>query len=409
MMWSIVIKYKSLVNCPICKRKLETPILQLPNYPLTEYFSSSEKSDNRYLLDNSFYICADCKHGFLENQIDPNELYNGEYLTESKAISSKLMITKFISFLSKSNYLSCASAIVDIGANDGTLLSLLKDENLNIELFGIDPVWKENELVKGKQGFYEDLNINEYLKARENRLFLATHFLEHVPDPVKSLRKFWIDMAKNDKLILLFPALETLLVDCRFESIHHQHLHYFSYESFNSIAKDVGFEIIESWIDSDLYGAACVVLTKSSNSNNPLIKQKKDTWFEFSEKLDLNGISFIEYAQNRLAIFKHHIQSINQQLNQNFYVGIGGGALMTPIIFYYLSKWDAITEIYDDDLNRIGKKWANTPLVIQKTPETLIGKNVLVVGSVSKLVGRSLFIKATDLNANTILFPTLGS
>jgi hypothetical protein len=82
---------------------------------------------------------------------------------------------------------------------------------------------------------------------------------------------------------------------------------------------------------------------------------------------------------------------------------------MSPIIFYHLKPWESIKAIYDDNEEKKGWHWANTPHPIEKTPYSLDGLDVLLIGSVSKLTGRLLFDRASKLNANSIIFPTVGA
>lgn len=402
--------FKSVSTCTVCGSRNINAILNLPNYPLTEFLHSSAHHDEKLLLDNKVYFCLHCQHGFLMNQIDPLFLYGESYKTKSKSPSSMGVLNRFIKYLVDSKILLDRDFIVDIGANDGSLLNLIQKLNLDIDLFGIDPVWENTQDISGFRGFLNECDINSISKSKKNRLFIATHVLEHISSPIETLNTLYGVMNSNDKVILIFPALEPLFLESRIESIHHQHLQYFSYNSFARLIKGVGLSIVESWIDFDHYGAACVVLEKlTTNQEKSTIS--KDKWKEFSYRFFSRDMrdNYVIKIEKSVNLFSKNIELINENICSRNIVGLGGGALMSPIIFYHLKPWESIKAIYDDNEEKKGWHWANTPHPIEKTPSSLDGLDVLLIGSVSKLTGRLLFDRASKLNANSIIFPTIGA
>ncbi len=402
--------FKSVNKCTVCESSNVNEVLNLPNYPLTEFLHSSVILDKNLLLDNKLFFCIECHHGFLMNQVDPLFLYGESYKTKSKSSSSMGVLNRFVDYLVDSKILLDRDFIIDIGANDGSLLKLINNLNLNLELFGIDPVWQNTEGINGFRGFVNECDINSISKSRKNRLFIATHVLEHISNPIETLNTLYNFMSSNDKVILIFPALEPLFVDNRIESIHHQHMQYFSYNSFSKLIEVVGLSIVESWIDFEHYGAACVVLEKSTGSKEKK-SSSKDKWKEYSFRFFSGDLQekYVNKIEKSVNLFSKNIELINENLHSRYVVGLGGGALMSPIIFYHLKPWESIMAIYDDDEEKSGWHWANTPHPIQKTPASLGGLDVLLIGSVSKLTGRMLFDKATKLKANSIIFPTIGA
>ena len=76
------------------------------------------------------------------------------------------------------------------------------------------------------------------------------------------------------------------------------------------------------------------------------------------------------------------------------------------IIFYYLQgAWENCIGIYDENVTKQGKRYANTPCAIDPFPEHSKAKTGLLTGSVSRLAGRELFTKASSMNLDKILIP----
>lgn len=407
-MLNTAIHFNDVVECPLCRSASIEQLLFLPDYPLTEFLLSD--SENRILtLDNSVLYCEKCSHMFLSRQIDPNFLYSSTYRTSSKTDSSYSVLKRLCEKLSLYDVLRNKQQIIDIGANDGTLLHMLLEKHPSKNFFGIDPVWDDATLgdrVKGYRGFFDSDEAADSIPNIFPRLFIATHVLEHISSPVDFLKRIADMLRDEDQLLLVFPSLEGLLFDSRIESIHHQHLHYFSHRSFKSQCDFLSLKIIRSWIDFDHYGAACVLISKHE-AYNPV----HDEWGRLSSYLGFDeaptnvALSFVE--SNNL--FQKYINCVNSQLSSHPHVGIGAGALMSPVLFYYLHPWLAFDAVYDDDSSKIGLHFANCPRVIEQTPLTLENRRVVILGSISKLTGRKLFARATSLNAHSIILPVLGA
>lgn len=408
MTLNIDIPFRQLGACPLCYSRSLELLITLPNYPLTEFLVDIAHV-NGLTLDNSVAFCAQCSHAFLSSQIDPGFLYSSNYRTSSKTDSSFSVFERLFDKLDSFDVFSEKKMVIDIGANDGTFLRYLKNKLPSKRFYGIDPIWNSEEQtdkIEGFTGFFDSEEAISSIPEVFPRLYLATHVLEHIASPQRFLEQFAKILAPGDQLLLVFPSLEGLVYDSRIESVHHQHFHYFSHKSFELLCEPLGLRIVRSWIDFEHYGAACVLVSRKQE-----VISKHDGWGEFSSTLGFS--SSPSQLQNGFADSKHlfdqNIEAINLQLSLHRHVGIGGGALMSPILFYYLQPWSTFEHVYDDDKTKVGLHYANSPRAIEMTPQTLRGKRVVVLGSVSKQTGRKLFLRATQLEAHSIAFPVIGA
>jgi novobiocin biosynthesis protein NovU/D-mycarose 3-C-methyltransferase len=134
--------------------------------------------------------------------------------------------------------------VLDIGCNDGTLLEQYRD--LGCEVKGVDPA-RNLYLLSGDKGIpvvvdYWNLATAHKLNERYD-LVTATNVFEALDSLVEFFTCCDIVLYDNGRLVLEFPYCERLLQNTEFDTIHHEHLNYFTVTSFVTLADKCGFAV----------------------------------------------------------------------------------------------------------------------------------------------------------------------
>jgi hypothetical protein len=401
---------QTLLACPVCAGKSITLLAQLKDYPFTEKIAPLGVTPSRteFTSDQALLICQVCSHGFLENQYDPKLLYHSDYQTVSaKSEPASAATKRLLSFADSVLPLAEIEMVFDVGANDGTLLHQTGGFGFQGLKVALDPSvsdWQEG--IIGHTSFIEDFDFSLLPQVKGARLIIASHVLEHVADPVAVVSRLASEMTKDDLLVLQFPALEPLIMEKRFDQVHQQHFHYFTWGSFTRLLEEVNLEVVSSRVDWIHYGAGNVALKKLDG-----VKQSRQSkslpWGDPS----LAGFSDIrdKVSLDAYADYLRFQEVIDSSLAVKPYVALGAG-LMSPIVFYYLPQsWKNCEAIFDQDPAKVGVRYANTPKAISLVPDVLTGIDVLVSGSVSRGAGRKLFELAANKDARSINFPVLNA
>lgn len=393
-------------DCPVCGSPAERA-LSLPGYPLTEILLVAGEERGDVTRDQFVATCCTCSHTFLEVMLDPILLYGDSYLTKSAASGAAIAaIDRFIGFVTNNVELSSFGAIIDVGANDFSMLTQLADRGYRGTLIGVDPVLDEPpDNVVGIRAFGEEVDF-EPLGARDSpRLFLSSHTLEHLTNPGALVSRITEGMRDGDIFVLQTPSIEAILLERRFDQVHHQHMHYYSYESLTRLMSDGGLEVTASEIDWLHYGAWLIVARKGAAE--PV--QLGPRLARLKKSLTVDGLSMAETVTARYNEFKAHVDLVDRQLSAAEYVAFGG-ALMLPILAYHFpSMWTECVAVLDDSPERYGWHFASTPLPISPASgATIAGQDCLVTGAVSKTAGRQIVRRLTALKVKNIYFPTPG-
>jgi len=138
--------------------------------------------------------------------------------------------------------------IIDIGSNDGNLLSNFKS---NHRVLGVTP--EKIGQIAIKKGIptiinYYDKKISSKIlkKYGEAKIITATNVFAHI-DNINSILKLIKKNLKNDGIFISESHyLLTLIKTLQYDTIYHEHMRYYSLMSLNYLFKRHGLEIIDA-------------------------------------------------------------------------------------------------------------------------------------------------------------------
>ena len=394
--------------CPICESPHISVVWELPQFPFTEQFVDSHSLANLEVNDQILLICQYCTHVFLGKQYDPQRLYNSEYQTiSSKSKAATDATQRLINFARQHIDFSKSTLFFDIGANDGSLLHQIREQGYSAQLVGLDPSFKDwDPRILGFTGFIENFDFSNLPSSGSLRVIFASHVLEHIANPKYFFQLLSDQMTTQDYLVLQFPAIEPIVHESRFDQIHHQHFHYFSWVSLLKALENTELQVVASGMDWDHYGAGNLILAKQSSTFDGR-SVTRSPWNQ-PDLMPYSNMN-LSIVRDSIGIYTDYQSAISRVLSSTSYLALGAG-LMSPIIFYHLKEsWSMCNGILDDDVSKQGRQYKGIPRLITPVPETLEGQTILISGSVSRQAGRALFNLASTRRARTILFPVLNA
>ena len=382
----------------VCGIKSNEPVIELPSFPLTGIYVNDKVTEKVGFVDQNFHLCKNCGHAQISNIIEPEILYGDAYYfrtsTSTTAVKANDFFLSFINRIIKNRYFKM---IIEIGCSDLYLLNSLRPRSER--LIGIDPALKgrKEELSDDKitviSDFFENINLNKYVHT-DDTLILCSHTLEHIGDP-KAILSELFDYASDKTLFFFqFPGLETLVDNCRFDQILHQHLHYFSLSSFNYLLNELGGELIDFEINHHHWGSLLVVFRKAPKKNiNPLFRGNLE---KISRERVLKSYDLFK---KRMNLINRYLGSLEGEKIYGY-----GAALMLPILSYHLRNDFSVFDcIIDDNKNKEGLFYINLHVPI-KSPVNLNLKDATIVITALDS-SRQILLKVISLSAKRIILP----
>lgn len=238
-------KLVKITKCRSCNGKNLEDILSLGDQYLSDFLKTNKKPE-KYPLD--LILCNDCNLLQLRHNAPQSSLYTERYgyrsgINQTMKDELKLIVTKS---LEKHENLKGLVA-VDIGANDGTLLSNYPKK---IHRIAVEPIKK---LAKDAKE-YSDIVVNDFFtyeainkKAKGIKADIITVIscFYDMEDPNKFVADLKKILNKNGVIVIQQNYLVGMLEQNAFDNIVHEHLEYYSLLSLENLLKRHGLQVFD--------------------------------------------------------------------------------------------------------------------------------------------------------------------
>ncbi len=223
--------------------------------------------------------------------------------------------------------------IIDIGSNDGNLLSNFKD---NHRVLGVTP--EKIGRLAIKKGiptiidYFNNKTVKKILKKNgKAKIITATNVFAHI-DNINNIVKNIIKTLDTDGIFIseshyLLPLIKTV----QYDTIYHEHLRYYSLQSLNYLFKKHNLEIINTKEISTHGGSIRVYAARKGKykvSKNVKLQLQK-------ENKNLNKKSFNQFKKNVVNSKIKLFDIINKlKKNNKTIFGVGAPSRASTLINY---------------------------------------------------------------------------
>lgn len=237
-------------RCQICDNPKLEPILflgYLPPVNKMRVIGERPKEENSYPAQ--LLYCAKCRLVQLGLIVDAGILFPPEYPYTSS--TTKILRENFAELYKECSGLIDMKAndlVVDIGSNDGNLLSNFKG---HCNILGITP--EEIGKIAIERGIPTIINyfnrdvVEQVLKKNgQAKIITATNVFAHIEN-INEIVKCILQLLSKDGVFIseshyLLPLIETL----QYDTIYHEHLRYYSLHSLQYLLNMHGLEIFHA-------------------------------------------------------------------------------------------------------------------------------------------------------------------
>ena len=237
-------------KCQVCGYENLEPILfigYLP--PVNKMHAIGEKPHEDPSYPAQLLYCPRCHLVQLGLIVDPRILFPPEYPYTSS--TTRILRDNFAELYKEAGSiidLGPDDLIVDIGSNDGNLLTNFKD---NHRVLGITP--EEIGRIAIKRGiptiidyFNSHVVKNVLSKYGQARVITATNVFAHIQDINTIVEDILRLLSKDGVFISESHYLLPLIEDLQYDTIYHEHLRYYSLHSLKYLLNMHGLEAIHA-------------------------------------------------------------------------------------------------------------------------------------------------------------------
>ena len=237
-------------RCQICDNdKLESIIFLGYLPPVNKMHPVGEKPDEQPSYPAQMLYCPKCHLVQLGLIVDPKILFPAEYPYTSS--TTKILRENFAEMYEECKIivnLRKEDLVIDIGSNDGNLLSNFKG---NHKVLGITP--EDIGKIAIEKGIptildYFKKDVVEKIKKEygKAKIITATNVFAHI-DNVNEIVELILDVLADDGVFIseshyLLSLIETL----QYDTVYHEHLRYYSLHSLKYLLEKHNLEIIHA-------------------------------------------------------------------------------------------------------------------------------------------------------------------
>ena len=340
-------------TCRLCnKANLKLAFSLEPTPPANAFVDKQKISINQDCYPLDVFFCKDCKHVQLLDVVDSKILFEDYvYVSGTSPVFVK-HFEEYANFLIENYLQNKKSLVIDIGSNDGTLLSFFKEKG--VKVLGVDPA-KEISSKANSNGI-ETLNnfftfeFSKLIQKKYGRaeIITANNVFAHVNDMKDLINGIKNLLAPNGIFVFEVSYLVDVIQKNLFDMIYHEHLSYHSVIPLIKFFKDNEMELIE------------VIRVDSHGGSLRGIVQMKDGMHKIGDSvkhcIDLEKEIEIEQFETYVKFFhkinkeRNELQKLLQRLknDKKSIVGFGAPAKATTFLYHFAVKPEVIEYIIDD-------------------------------------------------------------
>jgi len=335
--------------------------------------------------------------GIKTNDDDRYNLYDYSY-TSSNSEFSKKYWQSYFSDISSSGLISADSKILEIGSNDGYLLSVFQQNGFDV--LGFDSSKKMVDIANSKnvKTIHSLFTKASSIKLNSQYdLIIANNVFNHSNDPMDFLQGVKKSLSRKGVFIFEVPYWLDTIKDYRFDQIYHEHVSYFTVKSAKKILNKVGLNIFKVQ-RTEYHGGSIRIyssILKTSNNNvNDFISQEEALKL-FDEETYVNYMKEIKKRKFNLMNKIYELKQSNKPI-----VAVGAAAKGNTLLNYYGLNNGIIDYVTDNSEYKTGKYTPLTRIPIETDEFVFSRYNEVYALILSWNISSILKTKLKSINSN---------
>ena len=307
--------YKIINYCQISGSKKLKKILDLGFLPpVNQMFRINEKNIDQNFFETSLFFCNKSKLVQINTIVDKKIVFPKNYPYTSS--STKNLRDNFhdLSNEIRTKYNLKKKFIVDIGSNDGNLLSYFRKD---FKVLGVTP--EDIGKIAIKRGIptildYFTENVAKKIKKKFGKpdIITATNVFAHIENPKKLLKNVLSLLDKNGIFISESHYLISLIKDLQYDTIYHEHLRYYSLTSLKYFFSLLNLKIIDAKKIPTHGGSIRVSATRNRD-----LKPSKNVLKILKEEKKFLKIKRLKKFKDEVTLSKLKLSKLLLKLKQN--------------------------------------------------------------------------------------------
>jgi len=265
-----LIKNGHITKCQVCNSSKLNLILDLSHQPLCDSLLNEEmlnQPETTYPL--RMFWCEECSLAQIDYCVDGSIVYHPDYPYRTGVTKELVGYLNEISKSLTSKYnLKHDDLVIDLGSNDGTLLTGFKEYGtkvLGVEPTNIAKIANQNDIETVQKFFTVDVANEIKNKHGEASLILSTNMFAHMATIGEVVSGIETLLKHDGVFVLECHYLLDVIQGGQFDTIYHEHLRTYSLKSLIKLFSYYNFTVTDVERGSRYGGNIRLHVTKGKN------------------------------------------------------------------------------------------------------------------------------------------------
>lgn len=315
-------------KCRLCDSRNLSKFMHFDNIPFFDEVVTPDICGKEFTYHMDLYFCNECKSVQTQHDVNLVKYYKTYQYIASNSNFVRDYMHSLVSYCKKNLGLKNSDKVIEIGAANGYLLSLFKQNGA--EVLGFEAAQNLCEIAN-EQNIHviNELFTEKSLKVmpskfRQVDFFILLHTFDHLYDPAPFLDLVVTCLnPKTGILLIEVHDFNDIYHKCETALFGHEHATYLHYDSMSRLLHRHGLRIVDfNFLDKNLCRGSSMLIAATPKDSS--IKQLRDLNEFSSPKLDdLDSlVRFKQNVEHSFANLKNHVETGLTQGKK--YVGYGG-------------------------------------------------------------------------------------
>jgi cyclopropane fatty-acyl-phospholipid synthase-like methyltransferase len=337
-------------TCRICENNDCKVALKLVDTPFEDQFLQKKMPQSVFPLE--ILLCEPCGYLYLSHLVSPEESYTEYMYNSSITVGLSAHYDEYAKELVSRFGIEKDSLIVDLGSNDGSMLSSL--QKCGMRAVGVEPAAlialnANNKGLNTICGFFDENIAKNIINQYGTASAVTANYMFANIDNLKEFCRNANSLLDEDGLFIIQTGYHLeQLNSLMFDYVYHEHYSYFSVRAIKKLLELTGFKLLEIKKTTPKGGSIRVIAQKSTG-----LRPQSDEVAKILAEEELAGIYRLDFyaeIKNRMDIAQSDLRLYLDELKLKNIKIIGFGAShSTTTLLYSFGLHHYLDYIVDDN------------------------------------------------------------
>lgn len=313
---------------------------------------SAEQADRFPLVIG---MCGSCKHIQLRHIISPNRMFSNYIYKSGVSTSFQKHFEEAANYIKQ--LFKGDGFVLEIGSNDGLLLSKLK--NLGVSSVGVEPSLGLIEISRQENlnvihGFWDEQTSLEVIKNfGKPKVVVANNVFAHIDDIRKATKLIQETLSDNGFFVFEVSYFGDVFEKNLFDTVYHEHMSYHTVKPLLNFFKEFDLDLVD--VKRIPIHGGSIRVTVTNNLNTVKSKSLMDL-LTYEDLMKFDDKAILMEFTNKIESKKKEVKAIISQIkDSDFVFGYAAPAKLVTFLSVMDLENINLASVIDDNSEKQGK------------------------------------------------------